>query len=124
MQLVIPQNLKVQFLRLYRDSDLGSHMRNNKMLSRNWLKYYWIGMTRDIREYVLSYQTGQKVNLTMENIVPPVVVREDIPHPFHMLIIDTVGPLPQSQGYEHLVCVTDQYNKYVIAWPTRDVQAS
>ena len=39
-QLVIPQNLKVHFLRLYHDSDLCSHVGNNKMLSIMQLKYY------------------------------------------------------------------------------------
>ena len=40
------------------------------------------------------------------------------------LIVDTVGNLTKSQGYKHLVCVTDQYGKYIIAWPPRDEQAS
>ena len=81
-------------------------------------------MTRDIRHYVLSCQTYQKVKPTIGNIVPPLAMRKVTPHPFHTLIIDTVGPLPKSQGYKHLVYVMDQCSKYVIAWPTRDVQAS
>ena len=60
----------------------------------------------------------------MGGIVPPLGMREGTPHPFHTFIIDTVEPPTKSQGYEHLVYVTDQYSKYVIAWPTRDVQAS
>ena len=55
-QLVIPQNLKVNFITLYHNSDLCCPVGNNKMLSIMWLRYYWIGMTRDIREYVLSCQ--------------------------------------------------------------------
>ena len=46
-QLVIPQNLKVPFLRLY-------HVEKNKMLSIMQFKCYWIGMSRDVREHVLS----------------------------------------------------------------------
>ena len=53
-QLVVPQNLKVHFVHLYHNSDVGSHVGNNKLLSIMRLKYYWIGMTRDIRNYVLS----------------------------------------------------------------------
>ena len=87
-QLVIPQNLKVHFLRLYHDSDLGSHVGNNKMLSIMWLKYYWIDMTKDIREYVLSCQTCQKIRSKMGNIVTPLAMREVTPHPFHRLILN------------------------------------
>ena len=108
----------------FQDSDLRSHVGNNKMLSIMWLQYYWIGMTRDIREYVLSWQMCQKVKPTTGNIVPPLAMTEVTPHPFHNLIIDTVGPLRKSQGYKHFVCVTDQYSKYIITWPTRDVHAS
>ncbi len=124
-QLVIPQNLKVHFLRLHHDSDLGAHVGFNKMLSIMRLKYYWIGMTRDIREYVLSCQKCQLVKSTTGNIVPPLALREVTPSPFSTLVVDTVGPIPKSQhGYEHLVCVTDQYSKYVICWPTRNLTAS
>ena len=123
-QLVIPQNLKVHFLRLYHDNDLGAHVGNNKMLSIMRLKYYWIGMTTDIREYVLTCPKCQLVKSTTGGIVPPLQMREVTPHAFHTLVIDTVGPLTKSQGYEHLVCVMDQYSKYVIAWPIRDVTAA
>ena len=122
-QLVIPQNLKVHFLRLHHDSELGAHVGNNKMLSIMRLKYYWIGMTRDIREYVLSCPKCQEVKSTTGAIVPPLTMREITPHPFHTLVIDTVGPLPKSSGFEHLVCVTDQYSKFVIAWPVRNLTA-
>ena len=123
-QLVIPQNLKVHFLKLHHDSELGAHVGNSKMLSIMRLKYYWIGMIRDIREYVLTCPRCQITKSTTGAIVPPLQTREVTPHPFHTLIIDTVGPLPKSQGYEHLVCVTDQYSKYVIAWPVRDLTAT
>ena len=123
-QLVIPQNLKVHFLNLYHDSTIGAHVGNSKMLSIMRLKYYWIGMTKDIREYVLTCPKCQLVKSTTGAIVPPLAMREVTPHAFHTLIIDTVGPLPKSKGCEHLVCVTDQYSKYVMAWPITDLTAS
>ena len=61
-QLVTYQNLKVHFLRFHHDSDLGSHVGNNKMLSSMRLKYYWVGMTRDTREYVLSCSKCKEYN--------------------------------------------------------------
>ena len=122
-QLVIPQKLKVHFLKLHHDSDLGSNVGNNKMLSIMRLKDYWIGMTRDIREYVLSCPKCQEVKSTTGAIVLPLAMQEVTPHPFHTLITDMMGPLLKSQGYEHLVCITDQYNKYVITWPARVLQA-
>ena len=122
-QLVIPQNLKGHFLKLHHDSFFGGHVGVAKMTSIMKLKYYWIGMSRDIRHYVLSCLTCQEAKPTTGNLIPPLTLRQPSPGPFHTVFIDTVGPLPKSQGYEHMVCVTDQYSRYIIAWPTVSIKA-
>ena len=94
------------------------------MLSIMRLKNYWVGMTRDIREYVLSCPKCQEVKSTTGAIIPILAMQEVTPHPFHTLRIDRAGPLPESQEYKHLVSITDQYSKYIITWPARDLQAS
>ena len=80
-QLVNSQNLKVHFLRLHHDSDLGSHVGNNKMLSLMRFKYYWLGMTTDIREYVLSCSKCQEVKSTTGAVVPPLAGSDPSPIP-------------------------------------------
>ena len=66
----------------------------------------------------------QSAKSTQEVIKSPLTLRDPAPGPFHTLFIDTVGPLPRTQGgYHHIVCVTDQYSRYITAWPSTDVTA-
>ena len=44
------------------------------MLSIMRLKYYWVGMTRDIREYVLSCPKCQEVK-SMTGVIVPITVQ-------------------------------------------------
>ena len=81
-------------------------------------------MIRDINDYVTTCKMCQTAKSTHEVIKSPLTLRDPAPGPFHTLFIDTVGPLPRTQGgYHHIVCVTDQYSRYITAWPSTDVTA-
>ena len=80
-------------------------------------------MARDIREYVSTCSVCQRIKATNQSIVAPLGLREQAPAAFHTLVMDTVGPLTPSAGALHLVCFTDQYSKFVIAWHTKNITA-
>ena len=123
-QLVIPQNLKEHFLKLHHDDPLGGHLGASRMISVMRPRYFWIGMIRDINKYVQTCKSCNASKSSNQNIRPPLIIRDPAPGPFHTMTIDTVGPLPRTRnGNKHLVCVTDQYSRYVIAWPSTDVTA-
>ena len=123
-QLVVPQNLRKTLLEQHHDDPLGGHLGTSRMISVMRPRYFWLGMIKDITEYVRSCKmcnTAKPSNLTLS---PPLTIRDPAPGPFHTLFIDTVGPLPRTQrSNKHLMCVTDQYSRYVIAWPTPDITA-
>ena len=123
-QLVIPQNLKEHFLKLHHDEPLGDHLGASRMISIMRPRYFWIGMIRDINKYVQTCKSCNASKSSNQNIRPPLIIRDPAPGPFHTMTIDTVGPLPRTRnGNKHLVCVTDQYSRYVIAWPSPDMTA-
>jgi len=122
-QLVVPQNLKVHFLKIYHDGELGAHFGFEKVLKAMREKYYWENMARDIKEYVATCNVCQAIKSASQSIVSPLALREQSPAPFDTLVMDTVGPLTPSNGALHLVCFTDQYSKFIIAWPTKHITA-
>ena len=122
-QLVVPQNLKYHFLKIYHDGDLGAHFGYEKVLKAMREKYYWDNMARDIKEYVSTCDVCQAIKSASQAIVSPLALREQAPAPFDTLVMDTVGPLTKSYGCLHLVCFTDQYSKFIIAWPTKSITA-
>ena len=123
-QLVIPQSLKKQFLQIHHDSMLGGHIGAARMLSVMRPRYFWIGMIKDVNDYVGTCQSCNASKPSNRSIKPPLTLRDPAPGPFHTLFIDTLGPLRRTQhANKHLVVVTDQYSRYVIAWPSPDIQA-
>ena len=123
-QLVVPRNLRLSLLKQHHDNALGGHLGSSRMLSIMRPRFFWIGMNKDVLRYVHTCQlcnTAKSSNLTLN---PPLTLRDPAPGPFHTLFMDTVGPLPRTQnGHKHLVCVTDQYSRYIIVWPTADITA-
>ena len=123
-QLVIPQDLKAYILALHHDAKLAGHIGIQRMLSVVKQRYYWKGMTKDIYEYVSTCKTCNQSKPANRSINMPLTIRDPAPGAFHTLYVDSVGPLvPTQRGNKHLVVVTDQYSRYVIAWPSRDVSA-
>lgn len=117
-QLVIPQSMKGHILALRHDSTIAGHLCSSRMLSVMRQRFYWVGMTRDIVQYVATCPTCNQTKRATAHIKPPMTLRDLAPHPWHSVSIDTVGALTPSQsGNLHLVVVVDYYSRAVIVWP-------
>ena len=124
VQLVIPQDLKQLVLHGHHDVPLAGHMGINRMTSIMKARYHWAGMTRDITEYVSTCKSCNQSKPSNKNIKASLTIREPAEAPFQNLFIDTLGPLVRTpRGNKHLVVVTDQYSRFIIAWPTPDIMA-
>ena len=99
-------------------------MGTSRVISRMRPRYYWPGMITDIVQYVLTCKVCTSAKPPNSTIRPELTIREPVAAPFHTVFIDTVGPLPRTaSGHKHMVCVTDQYSRYVITWATNDITA-
>ena len=124
-QVVVPQNLKQHLLTLHHDSSFAGHIGTSKMISVLRNKLYWVGMIKDIHEYVSTCPSCNATKSTSYRAKPPLTLRDPAPHAFHTMLMDTVGPLPKSHnGNYHIVCVTDMYSRYILAWATPDIKAA
>ena len=45
------------------------------------------------------------------------------PYPFGLLYIDTLGPLPESNGLKHILVCKDNFTRFVILAGLEDLQA-
>ena len=123
-QLVIPQDLKRRVLELHHDTPMGGHMGIHRMISVMRDRYFWNGITRDIYDYVNSCKSCNQAKPSNRSIRAPMSIRDPVDSPFHTIYIDTVGPLVRTpRGNKHIVVVTDQYSRFVFAWPTKDITA-
>ena len=79
-------------------------------------EYYWPGMRRDIGEFVKTCHPCQLAK--QSPTVNPGIGHFPVPdRRFEYIHIDTVGPLPESQGHRYLLSVLDRCSRWIEAFP-------
>lgn len=84
-----------QVLKDFHDSPLSGHQGVNRMLGRIGNQFKWIGLRRDVKDYVRKCPTCQ---LTKHGKISkqPLAVTSSSKWPFELVSIDLMGPLPKS----------------------------
>lgn len=86
-------------------------------------KYFWTGMSKDIKNYVRKCELCQK-NKSMAKVKEPMVLTEIPVKAFDVLIIDTIGPFIRSNnGNEYALTMICDLTKYLIVVAIPDKSA-
>jgi transposase InsO family protein len=95
---------------LQQTHDHAGHFAEDNTLERTRRSFYWPAMERDIRAYVRSCTACQHYRLA-RRIEPlhPIPVHE----PFHTISLDSIGPLPESNGARYIIIAVDHLTKWV-----------
>lgn len=119
--IVIPQKMKQKVLSLYHD-DMG-HMGSNKTMSLIKERYYWPGISEDIRKYVekcthcLSHKNMNGRNGINE---VPIITK----FPFERICLDIAGPFHRTRkNNRYILGIIDHFSKYVFLIPTKNIDA-
>lgn len=112
-KLCVPQNLRKQVLQENHNQPAAGHLGVRKTVARVCRNYYWPGMYRDIKKYVLSCESCQKYKASQLSPAGEMLTR--IPdEPWSILCTDFVGPLPRSKhGNTMLLVFVDKFSKWV-----------
>ncbi|KAL0979181.1 hypothetical protein UPYG_G00181820 [Umbra pygmaea] len=97
-------------------NDIGHHLGQKKTVHRIQSKYYWLGIVKDVVDWIKVCETCQHTerNKNMTRTVRPIKVDA----PWEILGIDILGPFPEShQGNSSVVIITDYYSKWIEAFP-------
>jgi len=110
-QIVLPRCLQIWVLELYHD--LSGHWGEIKTRKTIQTKYFWINMDRDIREYVRNCSICEKGRLKITKSAIRRPLRRG--HPFFMISIDHVGPLPTTdRGSTYVLTIVDVFTSFTI----------
>jgi len=94
-KIVVPKALKSIIFRLHHDHPLSGHRGVHLTTLNISRKYVWYKMQKEIRQYVRSCETCQKVNPS--NQKPGGTLSPNrTQFPWEIIAIDIVGPLPPS----------------------------
>jgi hypothetical protein len=123
-QIAMPKILRNDVLTSYHDSIAGgAHRGLQNTFAAIRLKYYWPRMYQQIHDYIKGCEVCQQAKVS----------RTDKPAPLHPLPVDEkwsrihmdfIGPLPKSNGFSHILLITDSFSKWPEAFPLASQEAT
>lgn len=105
--------------------DDAMHLGYEKTLSRVRQRFYWPKMAKDIRQYVQNCGICKEVKGVTVPVVPKMGEMRVADHPWQIIAVDFIGPLPRSKkGNQHLLVVVDLFSKWVSLHAVRKIDSS
>ena len=124
-QIVVPVSLRPQVLSVAHDALLAGHCGVRKTLMRVQNRFWWPGVSSDVRHFVQTCDVCQKVY--PKGRVPDVPLSQMplIEEPFHRVAIDIVGPLSPMSEEKHrfILTIVDVATRFPEAVPMRSIDS-
>ena len=122
-QQLIPASLVTQVLNSIHSSTTEGHLGILKTVEKVRERFYWPGFQEDVKLFINRCEQCQK------RANPPKTHRHSLvewtpSYPFHHIGIDFMGPLPLSNGNQHILLIGDHFSKWYEAIPLPDQTAS
>lgn len=115
-EVVIEAEQKRQIFLDCHFNDIGHHLGQKKTVHRIQSKYYWLGIVKDVVDWIKDCETCQHTEKSknMTRTVRPIKVDA----PWEIIGIDLHGPFQATQqGNTYVVIITDYFSKWVEAFP-------
>ena len=96
LQLVLPKHYRRKILEVAHDIPLAGHLGQKKMLNRILQRFFWPGITREVRQYCRSCAACQKAATKNRKVC--LQSMPIIDEPFSRIAMDIIGPLDRSKN--------------------------
>lgn len=121
---VVPLSLRKDILINAHNVPSAGHLGIYKTSERIKAQFYWPGMGKEIREYVLSCDLCKNIKDTTHAKRTPMGSPKEASRPWEVISIDFVGDFPRSKkGNKAILTVSDWFSKYVLAFPMKSQNA-
>ena len=123
-QILIPEHLITELLKPLH-GQMGKHPGITKMIQECRSKYYYPGLAKRIRQWVMRCEDCIKYKRINNSQIRPKMINntEHVLGPEDILEIDILPNLPNSAGYQNIVTMIDVFSRYLFANPTQNVTA-
>ena len=104
---IVPQKHKLEVLRQHHDRQVAGHWgkhRTQELVSRNFIWDKWL---EDVARYVAGYVKCQKSKADRHSRKTKLVPMPIVERPLEEIAMDFVGELPESEGFNVILVVTD-----------------
>ncbi|XP_066513752.1 gypsy retrotransposon integrase-like protein 1 isoform X2 [Hoplias malabaricus] len=118
-EVVIEAERKRQIFLDCHFNEIGHHLGQKKTVHRIQSKYYWLGIIKDVVDWIKLCETCQHAERSkiMARTVRPIKVDG----PWEIVAVESIGPFPSSSpgGNTHIVIIMDYFSKWVEAFPVQ-----
>ena len=109
MRLLVPAALRAEVLYVCHNILLSGHQGIDRTISRVKSRYYWHGMTKDVKKYVESCKVCNK-HKKPTRTAKWEMAKYHAGAPMERVHLDFLGPLPKTtRGNEYVLMVVDQF---------------
>ena len=122
--LIVPQQYRPEILRQCHDSKVAGRQRMQELVS---LDFVWEGWREEVTQYVALCQKCQRSKFDHYVCQTKLVPMPTGSRPWEEIAIDFIGELPESEGFNAILVITDRFTKmqrYIPAlttWMASDV---
>ena len=121
-QLVLPKYYRKKVLEVAHDIPMAGHLGRKKTLSRILQRFFWPGISHDVKQYCRSCAACQKVSKKSNKAC--LQAMPIIEEPFSRIAMDIVGPLDRSKtGNKYILVLCDYATRYPEAIPLKNIDA-
>ena len=90
---------------------LGGHPGQYKTLELITRDYWWPGIKRDVKSYVLTCEKCQETKIHRNKPIGLLYPHNTPSEPWEVVGVDMIGELPEPGGYNAIVVITDKFTK-------------
>ena len=117
-RLCVPNSKSTREMLLRQHHDNENHFGNGKVYGALSSRYFWPGLSKDVRKYIASCTQclrNKPSNQSPAGLLHPLPIPDER---FSDIAMDFVGPLPNSNGFNSILVITDRLTNYVLIEPT------
>lgn len=115
-----PAEILEGIMAMAHDDLLGGHRGVDATLATIQNVVTWPQLREDVRTHVRECAVCQKMRAKPREVSPGTTMAET---PFESIYIDCFGPLPESNGYKHVLCMVDRFSAWTVLAPVKNLSA-
>lgn len=123
-EAITDKNKQFELMTKYHSDPLfGGHMGKKKLYEKLRASFYWKNMNKDIAKFINACQKCH-LNKPKRKIKPPMHITSTPQSSFDTIIIDTIGPFPESpNGNKFAVTMVCDMSKFLVIAPIPNKEA-
>ena len=123
-QVLLPSVLRKQVVDEIHGNPLGGHLGLRKTLAKVKARFYWCGITADVRSFIKTCTLCQKRKSPPRKRKAP-LQQTRVGAPMERVAIDLMGPLPVTDsGNQWILVVGEYHTKWMEAYAIKDAKAT